>query len=146
MMIEQPLTAGDLIDHAELQKHIKTPICLDESIHSYDDARQAIQLGSGKIINMKVGRVGGITTMKRIHELCKEANVPMWCGGMLESGVGRAHNIAVTSLSTFTLPGDTAASSVIGRRILLILRYTSKMESYRSLLPLESDMKLTVKN
>lgn len=111
MMIEQPLTAGDLIDHAELQKHIQTPICLDESIHSYDDARQAIQLGSGKIINMKVGRVGGITTMKRIHNLCKEANIPMWCGGMLESGVGRAHNIAITSLSNFTLPGDTAASS-----------------------------------
>lgn len=111
MMIEQPLTAGDLIDHAELQKHLHTPICLDESIHSYEDAKQAIQIGSGKIINMKVGRVGGITTMKRIHELCKEAAIPMWCGGMLESGVGRAHNIAVTSLSAFTLPGDTAASS-----------------------------------
>ncbi|MFS0750599.1 o-succinylbenzoate synthase [Oceanobacillus sp. 1P07AA] len=111
MMIEQPLTAGDLIDHAELQKHLETPICLDESIHSYDDARKAIQLGSGKIINMKVGRVGGLSIMKKIHDLCEEAEIPMWCGGMLESGIGRAHNIAVTSLANFTLPGDTAASS-----------------------------------
>lgn len=111
MMIEQPLTAGDLIDHAKLQKQIDTPICLDESIHSYEDARQAIELGSGKIINMKIGRVGGLTQAKKIHDLCKEADVPLWCGGMLESGVGRAHNIAVASLANFTLPGDTASSS-----------------------------------
>ncbi|MRG85001.1 o-succinylbenzoate synthase [Salinibacillus xinjiangensis] len=111
MMIEQPLTAGDLIDHAKLQKEVETPICLDESIHSYEDARQAIELGSGKIINMKVGRVGGLTQAKKIHGLCQEANIPLWCGGMLESGVGRAHNIAITSLANFTLPGDTASSS-----------------------------------
>ncbi|MEC5423171.1 o-succinylbenzoate synthase [Virgibacillus sp. C22-A2] len=111
MMIEQPLTAGDLIDHAKLQKQIKTPVCLDESIHSYEDARQAIELGSGKIINMKVGRVGGLTQAKKIHDLCKEAGIPLWCGGMLESGVGRAHNIAIASLANFLLPGDTASSS-----------------------------------
>jgi o-succinylbenzoate synthase len=111
MMIEQPLTAGDLIDHAKLQKEINTPICLDESIHSYDDARQAIELKSGKIINIKIGRVGGLTQAKKIHDLCKENNIPLWCGGMLESGIGRAHNIAITSLDNFTLPGDTAASS-----------------------------------
>lgn len=111
MMIEQPLTAGDLIDHAKLQKEIKTPICLDESIHSYEDARQAIEIGSGKIINMKVARVGGLTQAKKIHDLCEEAGIPLWCGGMLESGVGRAHNIAITSLANFTLPGDTASSS-----------------------------------
>ncbi|MBM7599303.1 O-succinylbenzoate synthase [Virgibacillus halotolerans] len=111
MMIEQPLTAGDLIDHAKLQKSIKTPICLDESIHSYENARQAIEIGSGKIINLKVGRVGGLTEAKRIHDMCEKANIPVWCGGMLESGIGRAHNIAITSLANFTLPGDTAASS-----------------------------------
>ncbi|WP_087972224.1 o-succinylbenzoate synthase [Oceanobacillus rekensis] len=111
MMIEQPLTAGDLIDHAKLQKEIKTSICLDESIHSYDDARKAIELCSGRIINLKIARVGGLTQSKRIHDLCEKANIPMWCGGMLESGVGRAHNIAITSLTNFTLPGDTASSS-----------------------------------
>ncbi|MBT2217965.1 o-succinylbenzoate synthase [Virgibacillus dakarensis] len=111
MMIEQPLTAGDLIDHAKLQKQIKTPICLDESIHSYEDARQAIELGSCKIINMKIGRVGGLTQAKKIHDLCEKEDIPLWCGGMLESGVGRAHNIAITSLTNFKLPGDTASSS-----------------------------------
>ncbi len=111
MMIEQPLTSGDLIDHAKLQKEIQTPICLDESIHSYEDARQAIELGSGKIINMKIGRVGGLSQARKIHDLCKHENIPLWCGGMLESGVGRAHNIAITTLSNFTLPGDTASSS-----------------------------------
>ncbi|MEC2159581.1 o-succinylbenzoate synthase [Virgibacillus halodenitrificans] len=111
MMIEQPLTAGDLIDHAKLQKEITTPICLDESIHSFENARQAIELGSGKIINLKIGRVGGLTQAIKIHDLCSRENIPMWCGGMLESGVGRAHNIAITSLANFTLPGDTASSS-----------------------------------
>lgn len=111
MMIEQPLAAGDLIDHAKLQKEIKTPVCLDESIHSYNDARQAIELGSCKIINLKIGRVGGLTESKRIHDLCEQAGIPLWCGGMLESGVGRAHNIAIASLANFTLPGDTASSS-----------------------------------
>src|SRR5699024_8226165 len=89
MMIEQPLTAGDIIDHATLQKQIETPVCLDESIHSYENARQAIEIGSCKIINMKVGRVGGLTQAKRIHDMCDKAGIPLWCGGMLESGVGR---------------------------------------------------------
>lgn len=110
MMIEQPLMAGDLIDHATLQKQIDTPICLDESITSYDDVRQALQLGSCKIINVKIGRVGGLTESRRIHDLCVKHDIPLWCGGMLESGVGRAHNIAITTLGNFTLPGDTAAS------------------------------------
>ncbi|CDQ38799.1 MULTISPECIES: o-succinylbenzoate synthase [Virgibacillus] len=111
MMIEQPLMAGDLIDHAKLQKQISTPVCLDESIHSHEDARQAIELGSCKIINLKIGRVGGLTESKRIHNLCEQAGIPLWCGGMLESGIGRAHNIAIASLANFTLPGDTASSS-----------------------------------
>ncbi|MGM8212408.1 o-succinylbenzoate synthase [Virgibacillus sp. W0430] len=111
MMIEQPLTAGDLIDHAKLQKEIKTPVCLDESIHSFEDTQKAIELKSGKIINLKIGRVGGLTQSKEIHDLCTQFGIPLWCGGMLESGIGRAHNIAITSLENFTLPGDTASSS-----------------------------------
>lgn len=110
-MIEQPLSSDDIVDHAKLQKEISTPVCLDESIHSYEDARKAIELGSCKIINIKIGRVGGLTESKRIHDLCQKYDIPVWCGGMLESGVGRAHNIALTTLSNFILPGDTAASS-----------------------------------
>ncbi|MFC7392291.1 o-succinylbenzoate synthase [Scopulibacillus cellulosilyticus] len=111
MMIEQPLAHDDIIDHAKLQKQLKTPVCLDESIHSCEDARKAIELGSTRIINIKIGRVGGLSEAKRIHDLCREKGVPVWCGGMLESGIGRAHNIAMTSLPNFILPGDTAASS-----------------------------------
>lgn len=111
MMIEQPFASDDIIDHAKLQEKLLTPICLDESIHTVDDARKAIELGSCKIINLKIGRVGGLTESKKIHDLCMKHNIPMWCGGMLEAGIGRAYNVAITSLSNFTLPGDTAPSS-----------------------------------
>ena len=111
MMIEQPLMAGDVIDHAKLQKQIKTPVCLDESIDSYESAAAAIELGSCEIINVKVGRVGGITQSIKIHDLAKKHNIPLWCGGMLEAGVGRLHNVAITALGGFVLPGDTASSS-----------------------------------
>lgn len=111
MMIEQPLAHDDIVDHATLQAQLETPICLDESIHSLDDARRAIQLGSCRIINLKIGRVGGLTESKRIHDYCVQQSIPVWCGGMLEAGVGRAHNIALTTLSQFILPGDTAGSS-----------------------------------
>nr|WP_106782315.1 o-succinylbenzoate synthase [Lysinibacillus timonensis] len=110
-MIEQPLAFDDIIDHANLQKQIKTPICLDESINNLQDARKAIELGSCGVINIKIGRVGGLTEAKKIHDLCKVNGIPVWCGGMLESGIGRAHNIALTSLANFVLPGDTAGSS-----------------------------------
>ncbi|KGR90241.1 O-succinylbenzoate synthase [Ureibacillus massiliensis 4400831 = CIP 108448 = CCUG 49529] len=110
-MIEQPLASDDIIDHAVLQKQMNTPICLDESIHSVEDARKAIELGSCGVINIKIGRVGGITEAKKIHDLCEEKGIPVWCGGMLESGIGRAHNIALTTLSNFVLPGDTAGSN-----------------------------------
>ncbi|NEY73651.1 o-succinylbenzoate synthase [Bacillus mesophilus] len=110
-MIEQPLAHDDIIDHAKLQSVLETPVCLDESIHSFDDVRHAVELGSCKIINVKIGRVGGLSESKRIHDYCKEQNIPVWCGGMLEAGIGRAHNIALTTLSQFNLPGDTAASS-----------------------------------
>ncbi|WP_068984918.1 o-succinylbenzoate synthase [Lysinibacillus xylanilyticus] len=111
LMIEQPLAVDDIVDHAKLQRKLKTPICLDESITSYEDARKAIELGSCGVINIKIGRVGGLTEARRIHDLCEANNIPVWCGGMLEAGIGRAHNIALTSLTNFILPGDTAGSS-----------------------------------
>ena len=110
MMFEQPLSHDDMLDHAKLQAQIKTPICLDESIHSPEDARKAIELKSGRIINVKLGRVGGHAQAKQIEEICRTSGVPVWCGGMLESGIGRAHNIAMSTLEGFTLPGDVSAS------------------------------------
>ncbi|MEO7659252.1 MAG: o-succinylbenzoate synthase, partial [Pyrinomonadaceae bacterium] len=110
MMLEQPLPYDDIIDHAKLQREIKTPICLDEPIKSPDDARKAIELGSGKIINLKNGRVGGHSQSKQIEQICREAGMPVWCGGMLESGIGRAHNIAISTLAGYTMPGDVSAS------------------------------------
>jgi O-succinylbenzoate synthase len=111
MMIEQPLAYDDIFDHSELQKQIKTGICLDESIHSKEDAKHALALGACRIINVKLGRVGGHHEAKRVERLCRESNTPVWCGGMLESGIGRAHNIAMATLAGFTLPGDVSASS-----------------------------------
>jgi len=111
MMFEQPLAHDDIIDHSILQNAIQTPICLDESIHSVEDARKAIELGSCKIINIKIGRVGGISEAIKVHNLCQENNIPVWCGGMLESGIGRAFNVAITSLPNFTIPGDTSPSA-----------------------------------
>lgn len=110
MMIEQPLHDEDMIDHAELQRHIQTPICLDESIHSADDARKAIQIGACRIINIKLGRVGGYREARAIHNVCRDSGIPVWCGGMLESGIGRSHNVALSSLENFSLPGDVTAS------------------------------------
>jgi len=110
MMLEQPLSHEDIFDHAELQRQISTPICLDESIHSSEDARHAVDLGSCRIINVKLGRVGGHAEAKRVEQVCRERSIPIWCGGMLESGIGRAHNIAMSTLAGFTLPGDVSAS------------------------------------
>jgi O-succinylbenzoate synthase len=110
MMFEQPLSHDDMVDHAKLQREIKTPVCLDESIKSPDDARKAIELGSCRIINVKLGRVGGFNQAKQIEGICRVAGIPIWCGGMLESGIGRAHNIAMSTLAGFTLPGDVSAS------------------------------------
>jgi O-succinylbenzoate synthase len=110
MMIEQPLGWEDIYSHAELQKKLTTPICLDESVHTFEQARAAIVLGACKIINIKLGRVGGFTGARKIHDLCQENGIPVWCGGMLESGIGRAHNIALSTLPNFTLPGDVSAS------------------------------------
>jgi O-succinylbenzoate synthase len=110
MMMEQPLGWDDLFAHIELQKQLITPICLDECIHSEEQALAAVRLGACHIINIKLGRVGGFTPARRIHDLCQRNSVPVWCGGMLESGIGRAHNIALSTLPNFTLPGDVTAS------------------------------------
>jgi O-succinylbenzoate synthase len=110
MMIEQPLHDEDIIDHATLQRSIQTPICLDESIHSVEDARKAIEVGACRIINVKLGRVGGHLAARTVHDVCRDNGIPVWCGGMLESGIGRAHNIAMSSLDNFSLPGDVTAS------------------------------------
>jgi O-succinylbenzoate synthase len=111
MMIEQPLGWDDLYGHVEIQKALQTPICLDECIHTYEQAQAAIALGACKIINIKLGRVGGFHEARRIHDLCQKNSIPVWCGGMLESGIGRAHNIAMSTLPNFTLPGDVSASA-----------------------------------
>jgi len=119
MMIEQPLGWDDLYSHVELQKKLNTPICLDECIHSEEQAHAAITLGACKIINIKMGRVGGHTVAKRIHDLCQQNGMPVWCGGMLESGIGRAHNIALSTLPNFTLPGDVSASNRYWKRDII---------------------------
>ncbi|HKP35675.1 MAG TPA: o-succinylbenzoate synthase [Pyrinomonadaceae bacterium] len=111
MMIEQPLAHDDMFDHASLQKLIKTPVCLDESIKTPEDAKHAIALGACRIINLKLGRVGGHAQAKRVEAVARENEIPVWCGGMLESGIGRAHNIAMATLAGFTLPGDVSAST-----------------------------------
>jgi len=110
IMIEQPLGYDDIFSHVQLQRQLDTPICLDECIHDVEHARAAIETGACRIINIKLGRVGGHTSARRIHDLCEVKSVPVWCGGMLESGIGRAHNIAMSSLANFTLPGDVSAS------------------------------------
>ncbi len=110
IMVEQPLAEDDIIDHAKLQKEIHTRICLDESIHTCEDARKAIELGSCKIINIKPTRVGGLLESVKIHNLCRKNNIPVWCGGMLELGIGRLQNVALASLPNFTIPGDISAS------------------------------------
>lgn len=110
MMIEQPLGHDDIVDHAVLARDVRSPICLDESIHTPADARKAIELGSCRIINIKSGRMGGLTASVQTHDLCADRGVPVWCGGMLETNIGRAHNVALASLPNFKLPGDVAAS------------------------------------
>ncbi len=116
MMIEQPLAHDEIIDHVALQQALATPICLDECIRTAHQAEQAIRLGACKIINIKLGRVGGFAEAKRVHDVAYAKGIPVWCGGMLESGVGRAHNIALSTLPGFILPGDVSASQRYWKR------------------------------
>src|SRR5438874_2297280 len=110
LMIEQPLWNDDIYYHARLQRELRTAICLDESIRHARDCAAAIETGACRIVNIKVGRVGGFTEAKKVHDVCQRNDVPVWCGGMLESGIGRAHNIALSTLQNFKLPGDVSAS------------------------------------
>jgi O-succinylbenzoate synthase len=110
MMIEQPLAHDEIIDHVALQAALETPICLDECIRSAHQAQQALRMKAGRIINIKLGRVGGFAESKKVHDVAQAADVPVWCGGMLEAGIGRAHNIALATLPNFVLPGDVSAS------------------------------------
>ncbi|HVW87518.1 MAG TPA: o-succinylbenzoate synthase [Bryobacteraceae bacterium] len=119
MMIEQPLAHDDIIDHAALQPRLETPICLDECIRSAHHAEQAIRLKACGIVNIKLGRVGGFAEAKRLHDVCEAAGVPVWCGGMLEAGIGRAHNVALATLPNFTLPGDVSASKRYWKRDII---------------------------
>jgi len=119
MMIEQPLAHDEIIDHAKLQAQLKTPICLDECIRSAHHAEQALAMDAGRIINIKLGRVGGFAEAKRVHDVAQTAGVPVWCGGMLESGIGRAHNIALATLPNFVLPGDVSASKRYWKRDII---------------------------
>ncbi len=110
-MIEQPLGWDDIVDHAALARRLRTPICLDESIHGADDARRALELGACRIVNIKVGRVGGFAGALAVHDVCVAKGAPVWCGGMLESGIGRLANVHLQTLPGFVLPGDTSASA-----------------------------------
>lgn len=118
-MLEQPFPAADLLAHARLQETLRTPVCLDESLGSLSDVETALALGACRVVNLKPGRVGGLAEARRIHDLCRDRGVPLWCGGMLESGVGRAHNLALASLPGFTLPGDLSESARYWRRDLV---------------------------
>jgi O-succinylbenzoate synthase len=124
IMLEQPLGDDDLVRHATLQRRMTTPICLDESITSVDRAEDMIALRSGRIVNIKPGRVGGLSASKAIHDVCKSAGIPVWCGGMLESGIGRAYNVALASLPNFSLPGDLSPSSRYWHRDVVTPEWT----------------------
>jgi o-succinylbenzoate synthase len=124
MMIEQPLAWDDLVRHAELQRRLETPVCLDESITSLDRAVDMHTLGSGRIINIKPGRVGGFGPSIAIHDFCEQHGIPVWCGGMFESGVGRAYNVALASLPNFTKPGDVSPSARYWERDVVTPEWT----------------------
>ncbi len=124
VMIEQPLAYDDIVRHAELQRMLTTPICLDESITSVDRAEDMITLKSGRIINIKAGRVGGLQQARAIHDLCAKHGIPVWCGGMLESGIGRAYNVALSSLPNFTIPGDVSPSARYWERDVVTPEWT----------------------
>jgi O-succinylbenzoate synthase len=119
LLIEQPLAHDDIIDHAKLQSELSTPVCLDESIHSAEDARKAIELGACRVINIKVSRVGGLREAVQVHDVCRSRGIPVWCGGMHEFGVGRAANLAISTLPGFTLPGDISGSDKYYREDLV---------------------------
>ena len=130
VMIEQPLAWDDVVRHANLQKELTTPICLDESITGIEKAEDMIDLGSGKIINIKPGRLGGFAPSIAVHDLCQKHRIPVWCGGMLESGIGRAHNVALASLPNFSIPGDLSPSARYWERDVVDPEWTMDDEGF----------------
>ncbi|MUT24790.1 o-succinylbenzoate synthase [Mesorhizobium japonicum] len=130
--IEQPLAWNDLHDHARLQSILRTSICLDESIRTLADCRKALQSDAGRVINIKVGRLGGHTVAKQVHDLCLAYDVPVWCGGMMETGIGRAHNIHLSTLEQYSRPGDTSSSSRYFERDIVVER----LETCDGLMPI----------
>lgn len=130
MMIEQPLEAEDLRRHAALQQRLRTPLCLDESITGPERTEDMIALGSGRMVNIKPGRVGGFAAARAVHDLCRSAGLPVWCGGMLESGIGRAYNVALASLPNFSLPGDISPSARYWERDVVIPEWTMSPDGY----------------
>ncbi len=130
MMIEQPLAYDDIIRHADLQRALRTPICLDESITNVERAEDMIALESGRIINIKPGRVGGFSEARAIHDVCLQNEIPVWCGGMLESGIGRAYNVALASLPGFTLPGDLSPSARYWEHDVVTPEWTMNSSGY----------------
>lgn len=135
LMIEQPLAYDDIADHARLQAQIETPVCLDESIHGVADAQAMIDLKAGRIINMKVCRVGGLSNAVKIHDMAQEAGIAMWCGGMLETGIGRATNVHLASLPNFTLPGDISATDRYYREDIASPRFELNREDSSMTVP-----------
>lgn len=132
--VEQPLAWNDYVDHAVLQRALATPVCLDECIRSSAECRKALAMGAGQVVNIKVGRVGGHVEAKRIHEICQAWDVPVWCGGMLEAGVGRAHNIHLSTLEGFSKPGDTSSASRYFERDIVVER----LETENGIMPVPS--------
>lgn len=130
VMIEQPLAYDDIIDHSHLQKQLNTAICLDEPITSVDIVRKAIEMESCRIINIKLGRVGGFGEAIKVHDYCREHKIPVWCGGMLESGIGRSHNIAMSTLPGFSLPGDVSASKRYYKQDIIVPPVTVTEDGY----------------
>ena len=130
LMLEQPLQHDDLVRHAELQRHLSTPICLDESIPNRDRAEDMIRLRAGRMVNLKPGRVGGFSTSLAIHDVCADNNIPVWCGGMLETGIGRAYNVALASLPHFKLPGDISPSRRYWERDIVAPEWTMSSSGY----------------
>ena len=129
--IEQPLAWDDIHDHARLQRHLATPICLDECIRSAADCRKALAIDAGRVVNIKVGRLGGHIEARRVHDICQAHDVPVWCGGMLESGIGRAHNIHLATLEQFNRPGDTSSSSRYFERDIIM----QPLETHDGIMP-----------
>jgi O-succinylbenzoate synthase len=124
MMFEQPLAWDDLVRHAELQRRLRTPVCLDESITSLDRAQDMVALDAGRIVNIKPGRVGGFASSLAIHDFCEASGIPVWCGGMFESGIGRAYNVALASLPNFLKPGDVSPSARYWARDIVTPEWT----------------------